>query len=92
MKLDKFEKGVISDFWEWVHSHEADVEWRRDDLLMWVEAEDIRSFGETFGIQDEHTLDCTLVSIDTLCIKVIDIMGGYGFSMDAVLKKEAPNE
>jgi len=92
MKLNKFEKEIISDFWKWVHSHEVDVEWRGDDLLMWVEAEDIRSFGEMFGIQDDYVLNCTLMSIDTFCIKVIDIMGGYGFGMDAVLKKEAPNE
>lgn len=89
IKLDKFQKDIISDFRKWVRAHDVPVEWVGNELLMWVEATDIRSFSEEFGIQDDYTLDCTLMSLDTFCIKVEDIMGGYGFGMERVLKKEA---
>lgn len=90
--LDKFERDIISGFWKWIKAHEVDVEWReangKEQLLMWVEAEDIRSFGEEFCIQDDTFLECTLVNIDTFCINVADILDGHGFKMEDVLPKE----
>lgn len=88
MKLDELDKEVIRTFKRWLKEHDsACIEWRNDELLMWVEADDIRSFSETFGIQDDYTLECTLMCLDTFCFKVEDFMGGYGFDMTALLKR-----
>lgn len=57
MTVDKFQKEIISDFWTFVSAHNVCVDWQGGELLMWVEAENIKAFGETFGIQDDTVLE-----------------------------------
>jgi hypothetical protein len=59
----------------------AEYDWREDSIYIWVDSDELRTFGEHFGIQDDRYLDCTLCSIDTICVDAENLMRGYGFTM-----------
>lgn len=73
---------------------EKEIRWHGDDLLLWVDPEDIGSFAELVGdgTFDDGGLEVTMVGGGTVCIKLNDICEWSGIEEENILAKEDEND
>ncbi|WP_206457902.1 hypothetical protein [Anaerovorax sp. IOR16] len=85
--MDGFQKGIIQEFWKWVLAHqdnETVVEYDGNrELCIWVDTNDLEEFVDRYIADSESRLEATIFN-GHIYIKLIEFLGGYGFSMNDV--------
>lgn len=85
--MNNFQKDIINEFWKWVLEHQdnetiVDYDGNKE-LCIWVDFYDLDDFTERYVSDSENRIP-TILFNGHVCIKAVDFLGGYGFSMDDV--------